>query len=50
MLTQMNTDALGLVLPEIVEEYDRGLAVDFYISMSHSLIAKKIPDSKVSGF
>ena len=50
MLTQMNTDALGLILPEIIEEYDKGLAVDFYVSMSHSLIAKKIPDSKVSGF
>ena len=46
----MNTDALGLILPEILEEYGKGKAADFYISMSHSLIAKKIPESKVSGF
>ena len=50
MLPQMTTDALGLVLPEILEEYEWGKAADFYISMSHALIAKKIPDSKVSGF
>ena len=50
MASQMTTDALGLVLPQIVEEYERGLDIDFYLSMSHSLIAAKIPDSKVSGF
>ena len=50
MLAQMNTDALGLVLPEILEEYSSGMAVDFYMSMSHALISKKIPDAKVSGF
>lgn len=33
-----------------MEEYEKGLGVDFYLSMSHSLIAAKIPDSKVSGF
>ena len=50
MTSQMNTDTLGLVLPQILEEYERGQGVDFYLSMSHSLIAAKIPDSKVSGF
>ena len=50
MISQMNTDNIGMALPEILEEYDRGLAADFYMSMSHSLIAKKLPETKVSGF
>lgn len=50
IVPQMNTDALGLVLPEILQEYKSGLAVDFYASMSHSLIAKQLPETKVSGF
>lgn len=50
MVQQMNTDTLGLVLPEILQEYKSGQAADFYASMSHSLIAKKLPETKVSGF
>lgn len=50
MLAQMNTDTLGLVLPEIASEFGEGRAIDFYASMSHSLIAKQLPETKVSGF
>jgi len=49
-LRQMTSDNVALLMPEFGEEFGPGRAVDFYFSLSHSLIEKKIPDPKPSGF
>lgn len=49
-LEQLNTTNIGLVLPQVIEEFGEDKAVDFYLSLSHSLITKKIENAKVSGF
>jgi len=46
----MNTTMLGMMLPSILEEFGENRQIDLYASLSHSLIAKKIENAKVSGF
>jgi hypothetical protein len=50
LLVQMNTGGLAVLLPQVVDEYGPGKAIDFYVSMSHSLVSKKLDGVKPSGF
>lgn len=50
VLAQLTSDNMALIMPEFGAEFGPGRAVDFYFSLSHSLIEKKIPDPKPSGF
>lgn len=50
MLQQLNTDTLGLLMPQLLEEYGAGKNIDLMISLSHSLISEKLDGSRVSGF
>ena len=50
MLHKLTSDNVALLLPEFGEEFGPGRAVDFYFSLSHSLIANKLENSKPSGF
>jgi hypothetical protein len=49
-LEQLNTTNIGLLMQSVIEEFGEDKNVDFYISLSHSLISKKIDNAKVSGF
>jgi hypothetical protein len=49
-LDALNTTNIGLLMAQVVEEFGADKEVDFYISLSHSLIAKKFENAKVSGF
>jgi len=49
-LEQLNTTNIGLLMAQVLEEFGEDKEVDFYISLSHSLISKKIENAKVSGF
>ena len=50
VLQQMNTSSLGVLLPKVVEEFGEGRAIDFYMSMSHSLLTNKLEGVKPTGF
>ena len=50
VLRQMTSDNIALLLPEFGEEFGPGRAIDFYFSLSHSLIANKLDNAKASGF
>ena len=50
VITQMNTNSLAVLLPQVVEEFGEDRAIDFYISMSHSLLANKLDGVKPTGF
>lgn len=50
ILHQMTSDNMALLLPELGEEYGNGRAIDFYFSLSHSLLSKKLENAKASGF
>ena len=50
VLQQMNTSSLGVLLPKVVEEFGEGRAIDFYVSMSHSLLTNKLEGVKPTGF
>ena len=50
ILSQLNTQSLAVVLPSVVEEFGEGRPIDFYMSMSHSLLANKLDGVKPSGF
>lgn len=49
-LEQMNTTNLGLIMPQFIEDFGDNKMIDLYFSLSHSIIAKKIENAKVSGF
>ena len=49
-LEQLNTSTIGLMMPQFIEEFGDNKEIDFYLSLSHSLISKKIENAKVSGF
>ena len=49
-LDQLNTSTVGLMIPQFIEEFGENKEIDFYMSLSHSLISKKIENAKVSGF
>lgn len=49
-IEQLNTTNIGLLMQSVIEEFGEDKNVDFYISLSHSLISKKIENAKVSGF
>jgi len=46
----MNTSSLAVILPQVVEEFGDGRAIDFYLSMSHSLFSNKLDGVKPTGF
>lgn len=50
VLQQMNTSSLAVILPQVVEEFGDDRAIDFYISMSHSLLTNKLEGVKPTGF
>jgi len=50
MLDQLNLDMIGMVFPALLEEFGAGKAVDVMFSLSHSLIADKLKDTKATGF
>jgi len=50
MLDSLNTDVLGLLMPQLVEEYGANKNIDLMVSLSHALISEKLDSSKVSGF
>lgn len=46
----MTTDNLGVVMPDILEEFGPGLKFDVMLSMSHALMRDKIDSSRITGF
>ncbi len=46
----MTTSSLAVLLPSVVEDYGEGRPIDFYISMSHSLLKNKLEGIKPTGF
>lgn len=46
----MNTKNLGLIAPTLFKEFGQDSNIDFFVSLSHSLVAQKIEGAKVSGF
>lgn len=46
----MTTDTIGLLVPQLMEEFGSGKNVDIMMSLSHSLIAEKLDSKRVSGF
>ena len=49
-LAQMNTESLSVLLPQVAEEYGHRKPIDFYISLSHSLLSDKLDGVKPTGF
>lgn len=47
---EMTTGNIGLMLPEIIEEYGRDARVDFHLSLSHTLIKDKLEGQRITGF
>lgn len=45
----MNTDTFGLLMPAIIEEFGEHRNIDIMLSLSHSLIADKLENPRVSG-
>jgi len=50
ILREMNTQSMKVLLPSVVEEYGEGRAIDFYVSLSHSLLSNKLEGIKPTGF
>lgn len=50
ILTEMTTDNLGIVMPDILEEFGPGLRFDIMLSMSHTLMRDKIDNQRMTGF
>jgi len=46
----MNTKSLTVLLPAISQEFGDNRAIDFYISLSHSLLSDKLEGIKPTGF
>lgn len=49
-INELNTTNIGLLMQQVLDEFGADKEVDFYISLSHSLVTKKIENAKVSGF
>lgn len=50
ILTEMTTDNLGIVMPDILEEFGPGLKFDVMLSMSHTLMKDKVDSQRITGF
>lgn len=50
VIAQMNTEALAIILPSIIDEYGENRQVDVYFSLSHALVSKKLDGAKATGF
>ena len=50
VVKEMNTKSMTVLLPAIVEEYGDGRPIDFYMSLSHSLLSDKLEGIKPTGF
>ena len=48
-LKHMTTEALQPITPNVVEEFGNR-PIDFYMSMSHSLVSNKLEGVKATGF
>jgi len=46
----MTTDNLGIVMPDILEEFGPGLKFDVMLSMSHTLMKDKVDSQRITGF
>lgn len=49
-LSQLNTSTLGMLLPQILEEFGSNKDIDLMGTLSHSYLAEKLENAKVSGF
>jgi len=49
-LSKLTTSTVGMLLPQIIEEFGEGRAIDIMFTTSHALISQKLPEAKVSGF
>lgn len=50
ILSQMTTSNLGLVMPDILEEFGDNQKFDIMFSMSHTLMKDKIDSQRITGF
>lgn len=50
VLSEMTTDNLGIVMPDILEEFGPGLNFDVMLSMSHTLMKDKVDSQRITGF
>jgi len=49
-MSKLNTSTVGMLLPQIIEEFGENRAIDVMFTTSHELISAKLPEAKVSGF
>jgi hypothetical protein len=49
-INMMTTSNVGMLLPEVLEEFGENKKVDMMFTTSHALISAKLPDVKTSGF
>jgi len=49
-IEMMTTTNVGMLLPEVLEEFGENRKVDMMFTTSHALISAKLPDVKTSGF
>jgi hypothetical protein len=49
-LQHMTTNTVGMLLPEVLEEWGENKNIDLMFTTSHALISAKLPDVKTSGF
>lgn len=49
-LSKLNTSTVGMLLPQLIEEFGENRAIDVMFTTSHELISAKLPEAKVSGF
>lgn len=50
ILSQMTTSNLGLIMPDIPEEFGDNQKFDIMVSMSHTLMKDKIDSQRITGF
>ena len=46
----MTTENLGIVMPDILEEFGPELRFDIMLSMSHTLMRDQIDNQRITGF
>ena len=49
-MSELNTQNMAVILPQVVEEFGSGRPIDLYFSLSHSLVHHKLDGVKPTGF
>jgi len=49
-LSKLTTSTLGMLIPQLIEEFGEDRPIDVMFTTSHELISNKLPEAKVSGF